>query len=92
MINVSTLFSQNNPKGGQARLDDAFRVFEDAKLKAEDAIKVISEEAQKVDEEISMIEANYLASMSTKKEEKGKLEETMTKANNFLGKVKDILG
>ena len=91
-VNISELFTGKPVKFGHEKLQDAFKVLDDAKVKANEALEELSQEATIVAEDIAELTAEFQSKLKYKESVKSSLEESKEKAKAFIGKITEILG
>lgn len=80
-----------NIVSGKEQLDGAFSVFNDAKVKAQEALDTLSRERDKVESEIKVIQEEYENTMKDKNTQKTNLVDLTVNARNFISKIDTII-
>lgn len=77
---------------GKDKLDVAFKVFEDARVQAHDAISTLQDEQDKVQLDIKELEEEYKKKMQEKVQTNDEIMLQKARAAAFMGKIDNILG
>lgn len=77
---------------GKDKLDSAFKVFEDAKVQAQDAISILQSEQDSIQLDIKVLEEEYQAKMKEKVSLNDEVMLQKAKASAFISKVEKIIG